>query len=183
MLNKEEISRYSRHLLLPEIGITGQEKLKNAKVLVIGAGGLILGAIITFLIVKMANKGKASSIITDAEAKGEVIIKEKNLLAKEKFLQLKAEHEKSINEKNVAILQAENRIKQKELTLSQKQEQTQRKDAELDTVRQNLAHQLDLLNAKQAEVDKFHRRQVEQLETLSGMKAEDAKAQLVESFR
>ena len=150
---------------------------------VIGAGGLILGAIITFLIVKMANKGKASSIITDAEAKGEVIIKEKNLLAKEKFLQLKAEHEKSINEKNVAILQAENRIKQKELTLSQKQEQTQRKDAELDSVRQNLAHQLDLLNAKQADVDKFHRRQVEQLETLSGMKAEDAKAQLVESLK
>ncbi len=40
MLNKEEISRYSRHLLLPEIGTIGQEKLKNAKVLVIGAGGL-----------------------------------------------------------------------------------------------------------------------------------------------
>jgi molybdopterin/thiamine biosynthesis adenylyltransferase/rhodanese-related sulfurtransferase len=40
MLNKEEIARYSRHLLLPEIGIKGQEKLKNAKVLVIGAGGL-----------------------------------------------------------------------------------------------------------------------------------------------
>ncbi len=40
MLNKEEIARYSRHLLLPEIGIAGQEKFKNAKVLVIGAGGL-----------------------------------------------------------------------------------------------------------------------------------------------
>ena len=40
MLNKEEINRYSRHLLLPEIGIAGQEKLKGAKVLVIGAGGL-----------------------------------------------------------------------------------------------------------------------------------------------
>lgn len=40
MLNKEEIARYSRHLLLPEIGIAGQEKLKNAKMLVIGAGGL-----------------------------------------------------------------------------------------------------------------------------------------------
>lgn len=40
MLNKEEIARYSRHLLLPEIGMAGQEKLKNAKVLVIGAGGL-----------------------------------------------------------------------------------------------------------------------------------------------
>ncbi len=40
MLSKEEISRYSRHLLLPEIGTEGQEKLKKAKVLVIGAGGL-----------------------------------------------------------------------------------------------------------------------------------------------
>lgn len=40
MLNKEEIARYSRHLLLPEIGMRGQEKIKSAKVLVIGAGGL-----------------------------------------------------------------------------------------------------------------------------------------------
>lgn len=40
MLNLEEISRYSPHILLPEIGIEGQEKLKLAKVLVIGAGGL-----------------------------------------------------------------------------------------------------------------------------------------------
>ncbi len=150
---------------------------------VAGAGGLILGTLITFLIIKMANKGKASGIIKDAEAKGDVIIKEKNLLAKEKFLQLKAEHEKSINEKNQVILQAENRIKQKEQSLSQKQEQVQRKDSELDSLRQNLAHQLDLLNAKQSDVDKFHRRQVEQLETLSGMKAEDAKAQLVESLK
>jgi len=150
---------------------------------VIAAGGLILGALVTFFLIKMSNKGKASSIIKDAEIKGDVIIKEKNLLAKEKFLQLKAEHEKVINEKNQAILQSENRIKQKEQTLSQKQEQVQRKDAELDALRQNLTHQLDLLNAKQADVDKFHRRQVEQLETLSGMKAEDAKAQLVESLK
>ncbi len=150
---------------------------------VIGAGGLILGALITFIIVKMANKGKAAGIIKDAEAKGDVIIKEKNLLAKEKFLQLKAEHEKAINEKNQGIQQAENRIKQKEQSLSQKQEQVQRKDAELDKVRESLTHQLDLLNAKQADVEKFHRRQVEQLEALSGMKAEDAKAQLVESLK
>lgn len=35
-----ELTRYSRHLLLPEVGILGQQKLKNAKVLVVGAGGL-----------------------------------------------------------------------------------------------------------------------------------------------
>ncbi|MBA3972445.1 MAG: ribonuclease Y [Bacteroidetes bacterium] len=150
---------------------------------VIAAGGLILGALITFMVIKMLNKGKAQSIIKEAEAEAEVIKKDKILQAKEKFLQLKAEHEKSINEKNHAILQTENRVKQKELTLSQKQEQVQRKDSELDAVRQNLTHQLELVTSKQQEVDKFHRRQVEQLETLSGMKAEDAKAQLIESLK
>lgn len=40
MLSNNEKTLYSRHLLLPEIGLAGQEKLKAAKVLVIGAGGL-----------------------------------------------------------------------------------------------------------------------------------------------
>ena len=39
-LNNEEINRYSRHLTLPEVGMEGQLKLKEAKVLMIGAGGL-----------------------------------------------------------------------------------------------------------------------------------------------
>ena len=39
-LTKEEILRYSRHLILPEVGMEGQRRLKNAKVLMIGTGGL-----------------------------------------------------------------------------------------------------------------------------------------------
>src|SRR3546814_20506294 len=39
-LSDEQIDRYARHLVLPEIGEEGQEKLLNARVLVIGAGGL-----------------------------------------------------------------------------------------------------------------------------------------------
>ena len=39
-LSKEEILRYSRHLIMPEVGMEGQLKLKSAKVLMIGAGGL-----------------------------------------------------------------------------------------------------------------------------------------------
>jgi len=145
--------------------------------------GLFLGAIITFVFIKKTNEGKAASIIKDAEAKAEVVKTDKILQAKEKFFQLKGEHEKLINEKNQNIQQAEIRIKQKEHSLSQKQEQVQRKDSELDTIRKNLTHQLELINLKQIEVDKFHRRQVEQLETLSGMKAEEAKTQLVESLK
>jgi adenylyltransferase/sulfurtransferase len=39
-LTNEEIARYSRHLLLPEIGVEGQKKLKAARVLIVGTGGL-----------------------------------------------------------------------------------------------------------------------------------------------
>jgi adenylyltransferase/sulfurtransferase len=39
-LNIDEVRRYSRHLIIPDVGMTGQKRLKNAKVLVIGAGGL-----------------------------------------------------------------------------------------------------------------------------------------------
>ncbi|MEV6874100.1 adenylyltransferase/sulfurtransferase MoeZ [Amycolatopsis sp. NPDC051128] len=39
-LTKDEVARYSRHLIIPDVGVAGQKRLKNAKVLVIGAGGL-----------------------------------------------------------------------------------------------------------------------------------------------
>ena len=40
ILTKEELTRYSRHITLPEMGVSGQQKLKEGKVLVVGAGGL-----------------------------------------------------------------------------------------------------------------------------------------------
>ncbi|MDN5917514.1 MAG: ThiF family adenylyltransferase, partial [Pseudonocardia sp.] len=39
-LTKDEVGRYSRHLIIPDVGMDGQKRLKNAKVLVVGAGGL-----------------------------------------------------------------------------------------------------------------------------------------------
>jgi sulfur-carrier protein adenylyltransferase/sulfurtransferase len=39
-LSREEVARYSRHLIIPDVGVDGQKRLKNARVLVIGAGGL-----------------------------------------------------------------------------------------------------------------------------------------------
>ena len=46
-LNNEQVNRYKRHLILPEVGMEGQKKLLNAKVLCIGAGGL--GCPISFI--------------------------------------------------------------------------------------------------------------------------------------
>ncbi len=39
-LSRDEVARYSRHLIIPDLGLDGQKRLKNARVLVIGAGGL-----------------------------------------------------------------------------------------------------------------------------------------------
>ncbi len=76
-----------------------------------------LGAIIaigTYIIVqKKIQKGQKSDIIRQAEIEAENIKKEKIFQAKEKFLQLKSEHEKHINEKNGQIREIEQRIKQK----------------------------------------------------------------------
>jgi hypothetical protein len=39
-LTIDEVRRYSRHLIIPDVGMDGQKRLKNAKVLAVGAGGL-----------------------------------------------------------------------------------------------------------------------------------------------
>ena len=39
-LTREELARYSRHLSLPEVGVDGQKKIKNSKVLIVGMGRL-----------------------------------------------------------------------------------------------------------------------------------------------
>jgi ribonuclease Y len=151
-------------------------------VIAVLAGGGI-GALITISMLKSRGLSSIELMKKEAEAEAEVIKKDKILQAKEKFLQLKAEHEKTINEKNQQVVVAENRIKQKETTISQKIEELQRKQSEVDSIRENLNNQLEILNRKQAETEKIHRRQVEQLEALSGLSAEQAKTQLVESLK
>jgi ribonuclease Y len=152
-------------------------------VIAVALGGIAIGAVAAYYILSKITNQKAEQLIKEAEEKGEVIKKDKMLQAKEKFLQLKAEHEKSINEKNQQLIQAENKIKQKEQVTSQQKEQVQRKEVELEAIRKKLTSQTEVLTAKQQEIEKIHRKQVEQLEVLSGMKAEEAKTQLVESLK
>ncbi len=142
-----------------------------------------IGATITFFLQQKAFKTRSKNIVKDAEVEAEVIKKEKILQAKEKFFHLKTEHEKIINEKNKKILIAENRIKQKESSLSQKLEDYQRKKTELDAIRNNLNIQIEVVEKKEEELEKLHKRQVEQLEAISGLSVSDAKSQLIESLK
>ena len=147
-----------------------------------GVAGLVFGVIITSTILRKAVEKKSDRLLVEAKEKAEVYKKDKILQAKEKFLQLKIEHEKVINEKNAQILQSENRLKQKESSISQKAEEHQRKEKELDSIRANLNNQLEIVARRQQDLEKSHRQQVEQLEAISGLSAAEAKSQLSETL-
>src|SRR3546814_3402031 len=101
----------------------------------------------------MQAKNKAKQALKEADAQAEIVKKNKLLEAKEKFLQLKAEHEKELSSKNQAFSQRENSLKQKEQSLNQKMENSSRKEQELDNQKQNLSRQLEILEKKKTEID------------------------------
>ena len=86
----------------------------------IAIGALLLGGLVTWLIITKALKTRSERVVKEAEAEAEVIKKDKILQAKEKFLQLRTEHEKEINSRNSKMVNAENKLKQKEASISQR---------------------------------------------------------------
>ena len=146
----------------------------------ISAGLGVLGCI---LVRNFILKGKKEEILKTAEAEGEAIKKEKIFQAKEKFLQLKGEHEAYINERNAQALQLENKLKQRELSLNQQNSELGRKQKEVDSIRENLKNQMEIVTRKQEEYEKLRGKVIEKLEEVAGMTAADAKNQLVENMK
>jgi ribonuclease Y len=151
--------------------------------LIIGIACLAAGGGLGFYLFKTWTQRRGNSIIREAEIEAEAILKNKNLEAKEKFLLLKSEYDRNVNERNSKLLISENKLKQREQGLTQKFEDLQRQKKEIDTQKDNLTTQIELAEKKQEELEALHRQQVEKLETLSGLSAEEAKAQLVESLK
>jgi ribonucrease Y len=150
---------------------------------VVGGATFAGGAILSYFIWNLALRQKSKSLINEATNEAEVIKKDKILQAKEKFLQLKSEHEKYINERTQKLAESENRFKQKETLLSQRIEESARTKRELEVIRENLNNQITLVDRREEELEKIHKQQVEQLETISGFSAEEAKQQLIESLK
>ena len=141
-------------------------------------------AIGAYIVVRKYIMGqKKDEIIKTAEAEGEAIKKEKIFQAKEKFLQLKSEHEAYINERNAQAQQLENKLKQRELTLNQQNSELGRKQKEADAIRENLKNQLELVGKKSEEYEKLRGKVIEKLEEVAGMTAEEAKNQLVDTMK
>ncbi|MDA9069293.1 ribonuclease Y [Algibacter sp.] len=164
------------------------------KSIIFAVGGVVLGLIIGFVISKILEKNNASKLVKEAkknatlilkEAKieGETLKKDKMLQAKEKFIELKSEHEKVILSRDKKMAEAEKRTRDKESQISSEVSRTKKINESLESKIKNYDHKLDVLENKQEEVDKMHKRQVQQLEVISSLSAEEAKEQLIESLK
>jgi len=157
--------------------------METILIIIAAIAGLVVGALITSTLLRKAVEKKSENILKDAEEKSEMIKRDKILQAKEKFLQMKTDHENQLQEKNKELLKNENRLKQKEAVISQKIEELTRKQKETSTIKDNLTAQLEIVTKRQSELDKATRQQVEQLETISGLSAEQAKNLLIETLK
>ncbi|MDR1181029.1 MAG: ribonuclease Y [Bacteroidales bacterium] len=145
--------------------------------------GIGVGILIAYTIIRKVISKKSERLLKEANEEAELIKKERILQAKEKFLQLKSEHEKTVVEKNKAISITENRLKQKEISHSQKQEALQRKQNEVNQLQQSLTAQLGTVKKKQVELDKSYKQIQAQLENISSLSVEEAKKELMESLK
>ena len=136
--------------------------------IIAAAAGAILALGCYIIVKKIMLNGKKEEILEKAELEAEKIKQEKIFQAKEKFLQLKSEHEQYINEEN---------------SLNQQNSELGRKQKEADAIRENLKNQVELVSRKSEEYDKLRAQAIEQIESIAGMSAAEAKNQLMENMK
>ncbi len=118
-------------------------------------------------------------MLREAELTAETIKKDRMLEAKEKFLKLKAEFDEETNHKKNLIITNENKVKQLQQQVAKEQENVKRREAELDSKKENLTAQLHAVQVKKEELDRVTNQRIADLEKLAGLSREEAREQLV----
>ena len=155
---------------------------------------LIIGAVVGMLFSKSSLNSKAKFIIDDAKKNAENLVekatvqaesikKEKQLQAKEKFLELKSQHDADIQSRERKMQEVEKRTKEKEQKLNDELSKTGKLEKELDKQIADYSKKNEIIERKQAELDAVTAQKVEMLEKISNYSAEEAKAELVESLK
>jgi len=152
-------------------------------VIVFSIVGVIIGAALAYFILNSALKSKKDGIIEEARKEGETLKEKKILQAKEKFLELKSQHDREVADRNNKLKQAEDRAKNRERELSQQQENLKRKEKEAEALKENHIKLSELTQKKQADLDKTQAKVIAQLEEMSKLSADQAKAQLMEMLK
>ena len=162
----------------------------NILFIIIGAialtSGLLLGKFVfaknTSKLVKDA-EDQAKKVIADGQLQAENLKKEKLLEAKEKFVQLKSDYDRDVLQRSQKANEAENRIKQKEQSITQKELNLDKQIKENDTIKETLNRQIEVVNVKRTELEKHQEEHIRRLEKVAGLSAEDARNQLIEGLK
>ena len=158
--------------------------------IIIGAAALILGIVLGKLVFAKNTQTQiheaeqqAQKIVADGQLQAENLKKEKLLEAKEKFVQLKADHERDVMQRNQKLVEGEGRIKQKEQSLNQKDQNLEKQIKDNEAIKETLNRQIEVVSVKRTELEKHQEEHIRRLEKVAGLSAEDAKAQLIESLK
>ena len=128
-------------------------------------------------------KKDAASILKDANLEADNIKKDKMLQAKEKFIELKAEHEQVILSRDKKMAEVEKRVRDKESLVSNELAKAKKINDDFEAKTSEYQSKLDILEKKQQEVERMHKSQLNQLEVISGLSTEDAREQLMEGLK
>lgn len=162
--------------------------------IIVGVICLVIGAVLGMVFSKSSLNAKGKFIIDDATKNAENLIekatvqaesikKEKNLQAKEKFLELKSQHDADIQVREKKMQEAEKRTKDKENKLNDELSKAGKLEKDLDRQIADYARKTEILEKKQQELDSATAKKVEMLEKISNYTAEEAKAELVETMK
>ncbi|MGY6647415.1 ribonuclease Y [Wenyingzhuangia sp. IMCC45574] len=164
--------------------------MTNTTVILIAVAALLVGYVLAKILEKLkvskvlaGAEKEASTIVKEAKVTADALKKDKILQAKEKFIELKAEHEKVILARDKKISESEKRAKDKESQLNKEIDKERKLLKNLEDKEADYNYRIEILDKKQSEVGKIHKRQVEMLESISGLSAEEAKVQLVDSLK
>jgi len=147
--------------------------------------GSLIGVIIFFIINKILNKksidnakSRANKILNEAHSEAENIKNNKILQAKEKFLELKSEHEKYILSKNAEHNDKNQNLKLKENEVNQKLKKIEKLKAEFEEKIKSFNKKNETVEKKKLEIDKVLKNQVKEIEKIAGYSAKQAKDEL-----
>ena len=158
--------------------------------IIIGVAATILGVVAGKLVFAKDTKKQveeaerqSQNILKEAELRAETIKKEKILEAKEKFVQMKADNDRETLERNKKLSESENRARQKEQSIIQKEGNLEKQIKENDAIKDNLNRQIEVVSQKRTELEKHQEEHIRRLEKIAGLSADEAKNQLIESLK
>tara|TARA_B100001094_G_scaffold67148_1_gene63340 strand:+ start:1164 stop:2738 length:1575 start_codon:yes stop_codon:yes gene_type:complete len=153
----------------------------------------LVGITVGFLISKILEKSSVSKILFNAKTEAQRIIKsseveaenlrkDKIFQAKERFLELKSEHEKHILNREKDLTEIQKRVKDKESLVTNELAINKKNNQSLNDKIASYNKKIELFEKKNVQVEKMHKEQINKLEKISSLSASEAKKELLETL-